>query len=185
MSSPSRPRMVRRALRSPLFAALASASAASSGLLKDCCALAAAAAAITSIAAINKAGPARNGTRCGLLNERIMIVTPLPVSSPDRGSGRKPRARSEPLLVGLEFHAELVVEDSQVAVAAAHDRVRHDGPHLLRHDADIGAVAAVVGEAIEAEAVVEMAEQDDVVLERNIGPPAAAAAAAATATTAP
>jgi hypothetical protein len=46
---------------------------------------------------------------------------------------------------------------------------------------DISLVAAVIAEAIEADAVVEMAEQDDVVLEPNVGS-AASAAIAATAT---
>src|SRR5262245_35949732 len=93
--------------------------------------------------------------------------------------GRNPCARRQPLLVGLELDAEPVIEDPQVAVAAAHDRFRHDALHLLRHHADIGLVAAVVAEAIEAEAVVETAEQRDVVLERNIRP------SSTTATTAP
>src|SRR5215475_16218705 len=95
--------------------------------------------------------------------------------------GRNPCARRQPLLVGLELDAEPVIEDPQIAVATAHDRVRHDRLHLLRHHADIGLVAAVVAEAIEAEAVVEMAEQRDVVLERNIRPPSAATATAAAA----
>ena len=53
--------------------------------------------------------------------------------------------------------------------------------HLLRHNADIEFVAAVIGEAIEAEAVVEPAQQGDVVLEPNVGAASAAPAAAATA----
>src|SRR5262245_57728255 len=97
----------------------------------------------------------------------------------DGPGGRDACARREPLLVSLERHAEPVVEDAEVAVAATHDRVRPDRLHLLRHHADIGAVAAGVAEAVEAEAIVEMAEQRDVVLERHIGAPAAAAAAAA------
>src|SRR5215510_13135333 len=78
------------------------------------------------------------------------------------------------MLVGLKLDPELFVEDSQIAVAAAHNGAGHDRLHLLRHHADIGPVAAVVAEAIIAEAVVEMAEQHDV-----SSPPAAAAAAAA------
>src|SRR5262245_60539710 len=102
-------------------------------------------------------------------------------SAADRRDGRDPRTRCDPLIVGLELEAELIVEDAQVAVAPAHDCLRHDGLHLLRHHADIGLVAAVVAEAIEAEAVVEMAEQRDVVLQGNIGPPTAAAAKTAAA----
>src|SRR5262245_6165645 len=103
----------------------------------------------------------------------------------DRGDGRDACARRDPLLVGLELHPKPLVEDPQVAIATAHDRVWHDGLHLLRHEADIGLVAAVVTEAIEAEAVVEPAEQRDVVLERYVGAPAATAtpAPAAAATT--
>jgi hypothetical protein len=59
--------------------------------------------------------------------------------------------------VGLEFHAELVVENAEIAIAAAHDRIRPHPLHVLRHHADIGDVAAFVGEAIEADAVVELA----------------------------
>jgi hypothetical protein len=49
--------------------------------------------------------------------------------------------------------------------------------HFLRHDADIGLVAAVIAEAIEPKAVVEPAEKGDVVLKRNVGPPAASSSA--------
>src|SRR5262245_2108679 len=100
-------------------------------------------------------------------------------SAADRRDGRDPRTRCDPLIVGLELEAEPIVEDAQVAVAPAHDCLRHDGLHVLRHHADIGLVAAVVAEAIEAEAVVEMAEQRDVVLQRNIRPPTAASPEAA------
>src|SRR6185437_8502906 len=93
------------------------------------------------------------------------------------------RAFGEPCVVGLEPQPELVVEDTQIAVAAAHDGVRHHGLDFLRDHADIGLVLAVVGEAIEAEPVGEMAEQDHVVLERDVGAPATAAATTAAATT--
>ena len=65
---------------------------------------------------------------------------------------------------------------------AAHDRVGHDRLHLLRHYADIGLVAAVVGKTIEAEPIVEMAEQPDVFLQRDVGAPSTATAAAAATT---
>src|SRR5262245_43408901 len=101
-----------------------------------------------------------------------------------RHAGRDACAGCQPLLVGLELQAEPVIEDAQVAIATAHDRFRHDVLHFLRHHADIGPGAAVVAEAIEAQAVVEMAEQGDVVLERDIRPASTAATAAAAATTA-
>src|SRR5262249_38953880 len=96
--------------------------------------------------------------------------------------GWNPCAGSNPPVVALELHAELVVEDAQVTVAAAHDSIRPDGLHFLSHHADIGLVSAVVDEAVVAETIVEMAEKHDVVLERDIRAPAAATAASATAT---
>src|SRR5216684_947299 len=93
-------------------------------------------------------------------------------------AGRNTRSARNPRVVGLEGQSELVVEDSQVAIAAAHDRLRHYAAHLLRDHAHIGLVAAVVAEAVEAESVVETAEQHDVVLERDVGSPPASAAAA-------
>jgi len=87
--------------------------------------------------------------------------------------------RSQPLPVGLELQTEVVVEHPQIAVASAHDRLRHDLLHFLGDDADIGLIAAVVTEAIDAEAVVEMAEENDIVFERDIGTASAAATAAA------
>src|SRR5947207_15927211 len=80
-------------------------------------------------------------------------------------------ARRGPLVVGLELQAELVVEDPQIAVAAAQYRRGHDCLDFLRHHADIGVVAAVVAEAVEAEAVIEVAEKRDVVLKHHVGPP--------------
>src|SRR5689334_20823517 len=94
------------------------------------------------------------------------------------------------MLVGLEFDAKLLVIDPQIAVLAAHNGVRCYGLHFLRHHADIGARAAVVAEPVVPQAVVEMAKQDDVMLERDVRAPSAAAttasaaAAAAAATTA-
>ena len=92
------------------------------------------------------------------------------------------RAAGDPLLVALEFHADLVVMDSQVSIAAAHHRCRHDRLDLLRHHPDIELFLAVVGEAVKAKTVVESGQQDDVMLECDVGPsasPAAASAAAA------
>jgi hypothetical protein len=87
------------------------------------------------------------------------------------------------VFVGLEPHADFVIEDAQVAVRTALDRIRPNNLHFLRHDADVRLVAAVIGKPVEAKAVVEVTEQDDVVLERDVRTPAATAAAATTATT--
>ena len=62
------------------------------------------------------------------------------------------------MLVGLEREPELVVEDSQVAVPAAHDGSGRDLLHFLRHHANIDGVASLVDEAIEADAIGKVAE---------------------------
>jgi hypothetical protein len=76
--------------------------------------------------------------------------------------------RPEPRIIGLKFHAELLIVDPQITVAAGKDRLRHHLLRLLRHHADIGLAAPVIAKAIEAEAVVEMSEQNDIVLQPNI-----------------
>src|SRR5664279_975790 len=94
----------------------------------------------------------------------------VPASLPKRSGGcRNLRARADPIFPGLHAQAELIVIDPQIAVAATHDSIGHDGLDFLRHHADIGLVAAIVAEAVEAETVVEMAEQDDVMLGADIG----------------
>src|SRR5712671_6974103 len=94
-------------------------------------------------------------------------------------NGRHARVRSDPLIVTLEFHLEQLVAHAQRSVRAAEDGIRSDRVHLLRHDADIGLVTAVVAETVEAETVVEITEQRDVVFDRDVG-----AASATTASTA-
>jgi hypothetical protein len=102
----------------------------------------------------------------------------------DVKGGRNRGTRCDPSVVSLKLQAELVVEDPQVAVSTAYDCLRHNRLHLLRHYADIGFDIAVVGEAIEADAVVETPEKGDVVLEPHIGaPPATPTSAAATSST--
>jgi hypothetical protein len=55
--------------------------------------------------------------------------------------------------------------------------------HLLRHHADVGAVAAVVAEAIIAEPIGKIPEQNDIVLERDVGSSTTATPATAAAAT--
>src|SRR6185436_775655 len=93
------------------------------------------------------------------------------------GSGEM-RARCDPLLVGLESKAELLVEDPQVSVATTSHRLRCNLLHLVRHDTDIGLLAVVVAETIEIQAIGKPPEQHDVVLQGDVGP-----ASASTATT--
>ena len=80
----------------------------------------------------------------------------------DSGTG------SDPLVVGFEFQPELVVGDSKIAIAAPRDRVWRDGLYFLRHDADVGFVAAIVTKAIEPKAIVKPADQRNIVLQSNI-----------------
>ena len=90
------------------------------------------------------------------------------------------RARRKPLVVSLESNVELAVEHPQVTIAVARHRLRHDGLDFLRYDPDKGLFAAVIAEAVEAKSIVEMAEQGDIVFERNVGPASAAAKTSAT-----
>ena len=88
------------------------------------------------------------------------------------------------MFISLEFDADLVVVDAQVTVAVTSYCLRHHLLHLLRYDAHIGAIAAVIAEAIIAKTVGEMAKQDDVVLDRDVGSPSAAATTTTEATAA-
>lgn len=62
-----------------------------------------------------------------------------------------------------------------------HDSFRHHSLYFLRHHTHIGTIAAVVAKAIVAKAVRQMAEQNNIVLERDIRPTAAATATSTTA----
>src|SRR5262245_43295979 len=97
-----------------------------------------------------------------------------------RGNGGQQRARRDPFLIGLEREAEPVIKHSEGAIAIAHYSFRHRCLHFLRNHADIGTIAAVVAEAVIAKPVRQMAEENKIVLEHDIGSPATAAAATAT-----
>src|SRR5262249_16581865 len=60
------------------------------------------------------------------------------------GCGLNLRAGFEPLLVGLEFQAELVVVDPQIAVAADRGRIGPNSHHFLGQHAAINLVAALL-----------------------------------------
>ena len=68
-----------------------------------------------------------------------------------------------------------------MTISIADHRGRHHGLNLLRHDTNIGALFAIVAEAIEAQTVCHLAEKDDVVLEGHVGPSSAATATPTTA----
>ena len=85
--------------------------------------------------------------------------------------------------MALELHAERVVVYPQVSVVPAGNRLWTDLLHFLRDHADIGLIAAVVAEAIEAKTVLEMSEKDDVMLKPDIGSPSATASTTTPTTT--
>ena len=74
--------------------------------------------------------------------------------------------------------------DAKITVAAALDRIGPDHTDLLRHHADIGLLAPVIGEAVVAQSVFQMTQQHDVVLERDIRTASAATTAESAATAA-
>src|SRR5215831_13368686 len=98
------------------------------------------------------------------------------------GCGLNLRAGFEPLLVGLEFQAELVVVDPQIAVAADRGRIGPNSHHFLGQHADINLVAAVVAKAIDADPAVEPSKKHDVGAASAAAAATTAAAAAASAT---
>src|SRR6185437_17160083 len=86
-------------------------------------------------------------------------------------NGRRCRhmaARRHPLLVGLELDPEPIVEDPQVAIGTADNRVWHHRLYLLSNHTDISSVTSIVREAIQADAIGKMPKKNDVVLERDI-----------------
>ncbi len=97
----------------------------------------------------------------------------------DHRDGRNVCARSQPAVITLEFQPKPPIKDAQITVPPALDRIGSELQHLLGDDADVGLVAAVIAEAIEAEPVAKVAEQHHVVLEPDVGSPSAATAAAA------
>ena len=95
------------------------------------------------------------------------------------------RTTGEPVLVGLESDSKPVVIDPEIAIAAARHRARQYDLDLLRYHADIGLVTADITEAVIAEAIVEMAEQHDVVFQCKIRPSPSATTSESAASTTP
>ena len=92
--------------------------------------------------------------------------------------------RGVPLIVTLELQTKLVVVHSQIAVASARHRLWRYLRNLLGNNANIGRIAAVIAEAVQAEPIVEITDQNDVMLKPDIRTTSAAATATAAATTA-
>ena len=95
------------------------------------------------------------------------------------GWPRQPASGCGPIVVGLERQSKPFVRHPKITVATDSDRIRSYGPDFLRNHPDICLVAAVIGEAVITEAVVEPAQQHDIVLQLDVR----AAPTAATATT--
>src|SRR6266478_8179775 len=113
----------------------------------------------------------------------IVLFVPCGRSSVSSRWGGNLFAGGHPLVPRHAAQPQHVVVHPQIAVVAAHDCLGPDRLHFLRHHADMGLVAPVVAETIVAEAIVEMAQESDVVFQLHVGPPPAAAATSATATT--
>src|SRR5258705_738374 len=100
--------------------------------------------------------------------------------SNEEGSSSYPRSRRDlrtsgkPVPIGAELQSELFIVDAEISVAAARHCLRHQPLHLLSHHPDIDLAAAEIAEAVIAEAIVEMAEQHDVMLQREVRTPATA-----------
>src|SRR4051794_19479598 len=113
-------------------------------------------------------GAAHRTYPCELILASLAFVRALLLNG---RASRDMSARRGPLVVGLELQTELVVEDAQIAVAATQYRRGHDCLDLLGHHADIDLVAAVVAEAVEAKAIVEVTEKRNVVLKHHVRSP--------------
>jgi hypothetical protein len=95
------------------------------------------------------------------------------------------RARHGPLPVGFKWQSKHVIGNEQIPVSTARHRFGNDLLHFLRHDPYIGRMAAVVDEAIVAEAVAEPSEQNNIVLKPEVGAPPATTASAMAAASMP
>ena len=112
-----------------------------------------------------------------------LVVNPTRANTPPRRAASLRQSgfcvsMRHPLVPSHELKPEPVVVDTQVSVAAARDRFRHDFRNFLRHHADIGGVVVpLVAEAVDADAVVEPSERDNVLLQADIGATAVPAGA--------
>ena len=68
------------------------------------------------------------------------------------------------LVVSPKLQAKHVIVHPEKAIAAALDRIGSHHTDLLRHHADIGLLASVIGEAVVAQSIFQMTQRHDVVL---------------------
>jgi hypothetical protein len=94
-------------------------------------------------------------------------------------------ARHGPLPVGFKWQSKHVIGNAQIPVSAARHRFWNDRLHFLRNDPNICRMAAVVDEAIVAEAVAEPSEQNNIVLKPEVGAPPATTTSAMAAASMP
>jgi len=78
---------------------------------------------------------------------------------------RQQRAGFNPIVIGSERQSEPFIRHPKIAVAADSDRIGSYSPHFLRHHSHVGLLATVVGEAVVTEAVVQPAQQHDIVFQ--------------------
>ena len=88
-------------------------------------------------------------------------------------------ARRDPVSVVLKLQTERLIVDPQITMVVLRHCFRHDLRNLLCHDAYIWLIATVVAETIEAKTVVQIPQKNDVVLQSDVGAPAATATSAA------
>jgi hypothetical protein len=79
----------------------------------------------------------------------------------------------------LEFQAEPVVVDAEITIVATVDCIGSKRLDLLRQHSDIGLAAAVIGETVVTQSVLQVAQQRDIVLETEIRTASAASTASA------
>ena len=98
----------------------------------------------------------------------------------------QPTPGCDPIVIRSERQSKPLVRHPKIAVATDSDRVGPYGSDFLCNHPDVTLLAAVIGEAVVTEAVVEPAQQHDIVLQLDVraAPTAATAAATAKATAA-
>ena len=80
---------------------------------------------------------------CFMLREHRRCSRGRVGSMLNRSASRNVCARVQPLAVGLELHADLVIEDPQLAVGTLRNRLRHHCLHALR---DIKLIVQIVAQ---------------------------------------
>ena len=91
---------------------------------------------------------------------------------------------SNPLTIALESNAKHVVVDAEITVGADYNSSRRHDLHFLRDHTYVGLLTAIIAEPVEADPIVKMTEQLDVVLQVKVGTSTTSAAPSTAAPTA-